>query len=248
MRLLVSGVIAIASATACAWAGGGFSQDTQRDARYEQYGFVDLTKDVPFAPQKQDPPAGCKEVTAGIIADGVVNPEDGRPRDIRIEVRKVEGMPALGSEMSAEVRLLNTGTVNLEIPWSTNPQTIEYGPEKWSRQWDVARFGIDLVGATEGRVSLKDLSGYVYGSKYAAGSFLVLPPNGFVDARVRFKLEEEFKFGRLKAGTWMVSASWEQTGRGWGVKDCRASNGYFQYADYYKQEKVGMRLEVAGSQ
>src|SRR5690348_13783542 len=99
----------------------------------QQIGTVDLTRVPPAAvtAQTQEGDAqreGCEKLEPGIIADGFVEPKDHKPHQIALEIIKVsDEKPTIGSELQADVRLLNSGGQPVEIPWSTDPNLVLNG-------------------------------------------------------------------------------------------------------------------------
>ena len=155
----------------------------------QQIGSVNLTR----PPEHEALPYGCKKLLPGTIGDGIAEPEDHVPRDIVVEVVSVKNTkPALRSELTAEVRLQNTGTRSMEIPWSTEFSTIEKGESPVALRWDEGTFEFTLEDKQGRKVLLKSLTGAVYGSKFSAGSELTIKPGEGITAVVKFMLEEEF--------------------------------------------------------
>jgi hypothetical protein len=130
--------------------------------------FVDLTQppepSTPAASQEKTPlPYGCKELLPGIIADGWVEREDNLPQDIVVEVVSVSNMkPSLGSGLEAEVRLRNTDTRPLQIPWNRDPRIIEHGQSPDALVWEVGTFEFTLKDQQGHQVSLKSLTESLY--------------------------------------------------------------------------------------
>jgi hypothetical protein len=60
------------------------------------------------------------------------------------------------------------------------------------------------------------------------------------------KLEDEYAIPpeRLKEGEWELSAEWFQVGRSWSVKNCKASNAYYHYDHFYRQQNVPAKIQV----
>lgn len=218
----------------------------------QQIGSVDLT-----GPQKSPKPAegeetrtlpnGCEKLSGGGIADGWVEPEDHRPRDLVVEVINVKDTkPTLGSELEAEVRLLNTDTRSILIPWNADPGAIVAGQDPWNLQWDVGTFEFTLRDRQDNQVALKSLTGWLYGSKFSAGSQLTIRPGESITALTKFKIEDKYPIepGRPKVGEWQLLAEWQQIGRSWHVENCEGWNAYFQYANFYRQQNPAITIQV----
>jgi hypothetical protein len=197
--------------------------------------------------EKRALPNGCEKLSDGAIADGWVKPENDRPRDIVVEVVNIrDKKPAIASEVEAEVRLRNADNRSIQIPWSTDPTIIKTGQNEYDFVWDVGTFEFMLRDQHDNEVFLRSLTGSLYGSKFAAGSQLTIQPGESIAAVVKFKLENEFRIPpeRLKEGEWQLLARWHQIARSWHVKDCGAWNGFFQYAEYYRQQNPAVTIQV----
>jgi hypothetical protein len=165
-----------------------------------------------------------------------------------VEITKVNGEnPSIGGELQAEVRMRNSDTRAIQIPWSTDYSIIEAGQDPESLQWNAGTFEFMLRIPHVTQVRLKSLTGWLYGSKFYAGSQLTIQPGESITALVKLKLEDEYAIPpeRLKEGEWQLSAEWFQVGRSWGVKNCKAANGYFHYDKFYRQQNVPMTIQVA---
>jgi hypothetical protein len=217
----------------------------------QQFGFVDLTHAIEPAPAsdsgaKESLPDGCQKLEGGMIADGFVGAENDQPRDIAVEVTKLDNATAnVGGDIQAEVQLRNTGTLDVQIPWSTDPDTSKYGQGPSRYEWEQGTFELGLKNERGDGILLKTFIAALYGSEYAPRSELSLPPGGYVTARVKFKLEDQFPFVRqLDPGIWQLSARWEQVRRDWFVVNCKVTNGYFRYDSYYRQKRPAVTIQV----
>lgn len=214
------------------------------DASGQQIGSVDLTR----PPERVDLPNGCKKLLPGVIGDGWPEPEDHVPRNIVVEVVTVKDpKPVLGSELVAEVRLQNSGTQSIKIPWSNEFSSLVKGRNLDALSWDEATFEFMLRDQQGRKVGLKSLTESLYGSKSTDGSELTVEPGESVTASVKFALEDRFPIPplRLKEGEWELSAKWVQTGRTSSVsKNCTVANAYFHYDRYYQQKNSGITIQV----
>jgi hypothetical protein len=216
----------------------------------QQINYVDLTRPAMPSEASENLPDGCKELSPAAIVDGWREPEDHAPHNIVVEVLSVRSTtPVLGSEVGAEVRLRNSDTRPIKIPWSTDLRTIEKGQGPDTLKWEEGTFEFMLEDRQGHQVSLKSLTESLYGSEFAAESELTLKSGESITALVKFVLEDEFSSRplRLKAGEWQLSAKWSQAGRSWHVRNCKASNGYFQYERFYQQQNPGMVIQVGSS-
>jgi len=199
------------------------------------------------APDKRPIPEGCEKWAGGGIADGWVEPEDHRPREIVVEVVSASDMkPALGSEVEAVVQLWNTDTRPIQIPWSTDPGIVEEGQRPDDLEWEGGTFDFRLNDQQGNQVALKSLTEWLYASKFVKGSQLAIQPGQNISALVKFKLEDLYPTEplRLKAGEWQLSAKWHQVGRTWHIKNCGAWNGYFHYENFYHQQSPGLTIQI----
>lgn len=221
------------------FANGAFAQ---------QIGSVDLTRLSKHVSEHENLPHACKKLLDVMFADGVKEPEDHVPRQIVVEVVSVEdAKPALGSELAAEVRLENSGTQPIEIPWSTEFSAIEKGQGPDSFIWDEGTFDFTLKNQQGRKVLLKSLTAAIYGSGPSVGSELTIRPGESLTASVKFTLEGAFPIPefRLTEGEWQLSAKWVQTARSWSVdRNCSVVNGYYAYDRYYEQQNPSITIQV----
>jgi hypothetical protein len=218
----------------------------------QQVGSVDLTQPPQLAEpaEKQEIsnlPEGCKTLSGGCIADGYVDPEDHRLREIEVSVVSVsETKPSEGSELQAEVRLRNTGKQSIQIPWSKDPRVKAEGQDPNHITWEAATFEVFLKIKHGNDVLLKNSSEWVYGSKFSAGSLLILQPGEWITAKVKFTLEAEYLYhpGELGEGESQFIVEWDQVSRSWNVKNCGVWNAYFQYDHFYEQTNLPLTVQI----
>jgi hypothetical protein len=216
----------------------------------QQIDSVDLTRPPALlkASTAQALPDGCEKLSEGGIADGIREPEDHRPRRIVIEVVSTKEIkPELGSEVEAVVRLQNTDTKPIVIPWSTDPSVVEEGQKENDFEWQIATFEFTLTDQKGNHVALKSLTEWLRGSKFSPGSLLTIQPGQNITAIVKFKLVELYPIEPLvlKAGDWKLSAAWHQMGRTWHTKNCAIWNGFFHYGDFYKQKNPSVAIQIS---
>ncbi len=219
----------------------------------QQVGSVDLSRPPEASKpsesrEKTTLPKGCEELSPGGIGDGWVKPEDQLPRDIVVSVISLSDTKApVGSELQAEVQLQNSDKRAIQIPWSTDSSLIENGQDPEHLEWEVGTFEFMLRDRKDTKIRLKSLTGWLYGSRFSAGSQRTIQLGESITAVVKFKLEDKYAIPpeRLKEGKWQLLAEWHQVGRYWDVKNCAAWNSYFQYDDYYRQHNVPMTIQVA---
>jgi hypothetical protein len=188
-------------------------------------------------------PKGCEKLLPGIIGDGYVLPPDDGPREIVVEMIKVNSdSPSVGSSVQGEVRLRNIGENSVQIPWSTDPNVTSQGQNPDNLSWEFGDLSIVLQGT--GR--LKNLSQSLYGSKYVAGSMLAIKPGQWVTFEITFKLEPEYPIpGRIvNVGQGQLRVEWEQTQTTWAVHDCSVARGFFRYGRYYQQQNPAMLIKI----
>jgi hypothetical protein len=213
---------------------------------------VDLAHPTPISNppeliQKKIPPTGCATISDGGSADGMIQAEDGEPRDIVVEIVKLKNSEAAsGSELEAQVRLQNSSKHPIRIPWSTDPAIIDNPHDEEHLEWETATFQFSLTNEDEEEVALKSLTGWLYGSKRKEGSELTLQPRDSMTATVRIKLEDRAPIepGPLKAGNWQLTAEWLQIGKSWQVRDCRSWNRSFLYQEFYRQKNPPVAIHI----
>jgi hypothetical protein len=221
-------------------AGSAFAQNV---------GSIDLSRPV-AAPKHTDAgklPAGCKKLSPGMIADGLPDGQNNTPHKIVVEVIGIRNRaPAIASEVVAEVRVRNSDSRPITIPWSTDFSRIRKGQPADAVQWDQATFDFTLRDQQGNHVALKSATGFLVGSESVAGSELTLQPGDSITAAVRFAVEEEFPIPplSLKPGEWRLSATWHQTGRSWGVRNCQVSNLYVHYEQFYEQQNPSVAIQI----
>jgi hypothetical protein len=199
--------------------------------------------------EEKDLPGGCEKLQPGIIADGIVKTDDNQPRPILVEVAKIsEQEPAEGSELDAEVRLQNTGTRAIEIPWSGDANVIETGQGSKGHEWQGGYFEVFFRARKPNGVMLKSLSPDLYGTRFHPGSLLTLQPGQWITAKIRFKLEAKYlyKVGEFQGQEAELFVRWEQVNRVIWIKDCKEGSGFYRYDNFYKQENRGVKMHVAG--
>ena len=200
--------------------------------------------------RKEVPSTECSEITDGGTADGIIQPEDGEPRDILVEIVKLKNSEvAAGGELDAQVRLQNTGKHPIRIPWSTDPAVINNPRDPEHLEWESGTFQFSLTNEDEDEVSLVSLTGWLYGTKTREGTELTLQPRDSVTASVRIKLEDRAPIepGPIKSGDWQLSAEWLQMGRAWQVRECRTWNRNFLYQDFYRQKTPAVAIRIIPS-
>jgi hypothetical protein len=191
-------------------------------------------------------PDGCQRLLPGIIADGSVEPEDHKPREIVLEIVKVStDKPTVGSELQADVRLLNTGKQSIQIPWSTDQSIVRDHQDPGHLEWEGGSFEVLLRGQLDTDVLLKSSTSELYGSKFSPGSLLTLRPGEWVVAVIKFKLQAEYEVrpGGWKEGKMLLLVEWRQTARTQDLFGCKVANGYFRYN--YEQKNLSSIVQVS---
>jgi hypothetical protein len=214
----------------------------------QQIASVDLTHptEPPKSTGKQNKtvlPKGCEKLLPGVIGDGFVGPPDSEPREIVVEMIKASNQsPAIGSEVQGRVQLRNNGKYPIEIPWSTDPTVAVKGQDPYHLNWEDGNFRV----VWQDDFLLKNLTQSLYGSRFAAGSMLMIQPGEWVTAEVKLKLEPEYPIpGRLiKAGEGRLRVEWEQTAGTRDVKNCAVASGFFKYGSYYHQQNPAITIKL----
>ena len=215
----------------------------------QQIASVDLTQSIESnhstdKPSIPPPPEGC-EKPEGMIADGVMLPEDKKPREILLELTKLsDRSPKVGSEVVAEIRLKNIDEKPINIPWSTDPNGRTKNQDPDHLEWEQGGFEILLESyGNDGSVLLKSAEFALFGSKFSPGSLLTIQPGEWVIAKMNFIIEARY-FGTL-GGESRLSVRWEQAARTWTRSKCGVNTGWFGYNDgFYKQERPAVIIQV----
>jgi hypothetical protein len=217
-------------------------------ARGQQIASLDLTHPPKSISQNQSKPTlpdGCEKILPGTIADGFVQPEDHNPREITLELVRVSADKAtIGSELGADVRLLNSGKQSIQIPWSIDSNAVTDGQGPSHREWEGGSFEVLLRGQLDNDVLLESLTHPLYGSKFSPGSLLTLLPGQSVVAAIKFKLASRYPVrpGPWKEGKMELLVEWRQTSINQSVVACKMWKGFFQYQ--YEQKNLTMPIQV----
>ena len=142
------------------------------------------------------------------------------------------------------MQLRNTGTEAIQIPWSTDGETIRVGQGPTSFVWEEGSFDLVLKQKNADGVLLTSLNKWVFSTKYAVGSERTDPAGGYISALVRFKVEDEFSIHKVQAGDWLLSATWTQAERERSFANCAVSSIYFRDNRYYRQVNPTITLHV----
>jgi hypothetical protein len=215
-------------------------------ASAQQVGSVDLTQ--PYEKQKNDAmPFGCKTLLPGPIGDAVPTTPDHQPHDIVVEIVKLgDDKPVLGDALKAQVRLKNSGTEPIEIPWSTDVKVAE-AAEK-AGNLDLQRGWFDVVIRTKdfGDILLKNVGRALLSPNSAAGSRLAIRPGEWITAEIQVKLEPDNSYRALSAGEAQLFVRWEQSGESQSVApNCTAASVYTHYDWYYRQQNPTITIQVS---
>jgi len=210
-------------------------------ASAQQVASVDLTKTPGSHKVEAALPKGCDGLSSGSVADGYVISQNGQP-EIVVEIIRVSNvMPTVGQEVNAVVRLQNSGKEPFQIPWSTDPKTLENGQNPGRLEWEVGSFWVVLNGAF-----LKSLTFPLYGSESSPASQLRIGPGEWITATIKFKLENEFPAHQaVSTGDAQLSVEWEQAKQTQSFVDCEAMHGNYEYR--YKQKNPTVLLRIGES-
>lgn len=216
----------------------------------QQIGVVDLTKPEPNPTQQQSgmtPPSDCAAPT-GIMANGVIKPDDNLPRKILLEINKLSSEKLeVGSDFLAEIRLKNIGDKAINIPWSTDPSVIQRGPSPDHLQWEQANFRIVLKNKQNHTIALKGAEPSLYGTEFASGTQLTIKPGEWIAAFVNFKVEDMYHIvpeNQFRLGESRLFLEWHQALRRWDRAKCGWNRVWFAYAGYYKQEHPTVPVQI----
>jgi len=184
----------------------------------------------------------------GALLDGVVRPDDGKKRKITLELTTVTGtILSAGSEFEADVRLVNSDTNTISIPWSADPAVAKAGPDADHTQYEIGDLDLNLVDSSGSTFELKTLSGGLFGSKYVTGTLLEIAPAEWVAVRIRVKLTTKY-FGlpKLTEGKAQLRADWTQDQHAESLNrgTCEAWGSTFLYRDYYDQKSEAAAITI----
>ena len=219
-------------------------------ARGQQIASVDLTHppksdSISQNQTKQTPPDGCEKILPGTIVDGFMLSKDHLPREITLELVRVDAKKvAVGSELGADVQLLNSGKQSIQIPWSTDPKTVIDGQGPSHRKWEGGSFEVLLRGQLDNDVLLESLTYPLYGSRLTPGSLLTLQPGESVIAAIKFKMLSRYPVrpGPWKEGKMELLVEWRQTSVNQDLDDCKMRKGFYQY--HYEQKNLTTPVQV----
>jgi hypothetical protein len=211
----------------------------------QQAGYVDLIS-APALISKPQPhdegtPAGCSTLGGG-FADGFTKPDNGKKTQITLEITKLSSATiSAGSEFEAEVRLTNTDSHTIEIPWSTDPATAQAGPDSDHAYYEIGEFQVDLTDSSGLVVPLKSLSSSLLGSRYSTDTQRKIAPGEWITASIKLKvIHRYFGLPTLSDGKARLTAEWQQRGRYWSLNrnKCEVWSGTFLYRNYYEEKSI----------
>lgn len=177
------------------------------------------------------------------MADGIVAPPKEGPRDITVEiVRLNKEALAIGAVVQAEVRLRNSGTGPIRIPWNADPIKIDTGQTADHVNWEQGDFKFVLSPSGV----LSSATQPLVGSSVVNGTELDILPGEWVTVKTSFRLELEWpQSGRtIEKGRQQLHVEWEQASHTKNVKDCAVSSGFFEYRGYYQQKNPAITIKV----
>ena len=217
----------------------------------QQVGIVDLTQPEPGLVEAQTKsnqlPAGCTQMTAGIIADGAVTADDRRPRRISLEIDKlISNTIEVDGEGRAEVQLKNIGETPIQIPSSKDSSVIK-APSPDHLEWEQGNFEVVLRDKQNHTIALKSTEWPLFGSRFVTGSQTTINPGEWITAFLSFKVEDiyhttkstEFPIGEAK-----LFVEWQQARREWNRVGCTWNRAWFDYEGYYKQEHSTTAVQI----
>ena len=187
-------------------------------------------------------PKGCELLLGSSVADGVaLLPTPGRP-DIEVRIVKVsDENPVLGAEVQADVQVRNVGQYAIQVPWSLDPDTMTNGQDASNLEWEEA--GINLYWAPHDL--LRNLSAFLFGSRFSEGTELTIHPGEWVTLTVKFRAalafnppplpNPEISPPRRLVSTGLF-AQWDHARRTRVIRDCVETIGWFSYEGSYRQQ------------
>jgi hypothetical protein len=229
-------------AAAMLFVGIPFAQDV---------GTVDLTRTSRSSNgEAETAHSGCAEFSGGVIAEGsALRSNRGEPHKLLVEFTRVPSdRLILGSTVDAEVRMTNTDTRLIEIPWSTDIGIIPRNQDPAHAEWEVGSFWFELSDTGLHRIFLKSMSRYLYGTKFSPGTELAIRPGESVRALVQFKVDALYANSRpqLQEGKWKLAVEWQQYGISSSLEGCPKATGYTDNAPsgYYREQSPPVPIEI----
>jgi len=218
----------------------------------QQVGVVDLTRPigvlaVPEQSARQLPP-GCTEEKRGIMADGIVELDNNRPRSISLQIIKLSNETLeVGGVGRAEVRLQNTGEEPISIPLSTDWAAIQKASSPDHLEWEEGSFQVVLRDKPNHTIALTSNDWSLYGSRLVSGSLMTIKPGEWTTAFLNFRVLDRYHIvspAEFPVGEAGLFLEWAQTRRIWNRKNCVWNTSSFDYRGYYKQERPTATVQV----
>jgi hypothetical protein len=221
-------------------------------ANAQQIGSVDLTQ-LPTESKSEESrgrpvlPSGCERLGGG-IADGGYPIGKTQPHGITVEVTSMSNKDLVaGSFVQAEVRLRNMGEYPINIPWSTDPSTVEKNQNPNRHAWQVGSFQVLL----DRNDLLKSPGQTLYGSKFSKGSMITIQHGEWIAAAIKFRLELEYPTGEevLRMGNGQLRVEWKQAANTetLDLKKCEQWSGHIAYDNFYQQQNRGVTITITRS-
>jgi hypothetical protein len=217
----------------------------------QQIASTDLTHPPSYLPnantaqEKIDYPNGCKIMATG-YADGEIVMQNSEPRKIKVELISISTATlAKGADITGTVKLQNTGSEQIEIPWSTDDRTAHLRQDSYNRAWEVGKFEVKLKGKDNYSAELKSTSAILFSSSFVTGSTLIVKPKEWTTAQISFKVEEQNPaYEKIEEGPSELVVEWAQISRTEKVEDCNLMQGFYPYAGSYQQSNPPTAVKV----
>lgn len=215
----------------------------------QQIASADLAHPRPHAnpSEKQDeekPADGCRDMVF-TVADGALVAE-GPPNRIEVDILKIgNGHLMIGDDVEGTIRLQNTGSQPIRIPWSTDVAISGHSQELNHGSWEMGLFRIKLANKANKTIELSSTSQILFASPSVSGSTLNIGPGEWITARISFRVEAQNpEYGQVKEGASELIVEWVQVSRTRDVKDCTVTLGNYTFDPSYRQSNPSLAVTV----
>jgi len=209
---------------------------------------VDLTLEPPALSQEHVLPDECEGVPAGFThGDGFVVPEGDHPK-LELHVNSLSTVnPDLGSDIEAEITLKNSGKIDINIPWATDPNTVHRPAEATHYEYESAWLWFRLKDESGKEKFLKSLSLPLFSSANQLQSTVRLRPGQWVNMHIKFKLvfQDDRDLVGFVRGPAEIRIEWRQGNYTWERKGCSVTTGYSSYDSFYEQTMTPVKVIIA---
>jgi hypothetical protein len=193
---------------------------------------------------QEKPAVGCRDMIGG-VADGYVVAAD-QPNRIQVEILKIDDEHLMiGADVDGTIKLENTGSQPIRIPWSTDVATTAHSQELNHSSWETGGFRIKLKNKDSTSVELRSTSQILFASPSVSESTLTIRPGEWITVRISFRVEAQNpEYGQVQEGASELIVEWVQISRTREVKDCTVTFGYYNFDPSYRQTNPHLTVTV----